>query len=123
MLDVGLLDRARMAKEAGAEHSRCPENAYRPNLSSRRPPHRLRCGSCASLVSQPTLPRCSTNLAYNGERSTVPMKGVLMALTQTDVRGIADYARIALEGDELEQMTAYLNDAVDMLAPRARRSQ
>ena len=40
-----------------------------------------------------------------------------MALTQTDVRGIADYARIALEGDELEQMTAYLNDAVDMLAP------
>ena len=40
-----------------------------------------------------------------------------MALTQTGVRGIADYARIALEGDELEQMTAYLNDAVDMLAP------
>ena len=40
-----------------------------------------------------------------------------MALTQTDVRGIADYARIALEGDELEQMTSYLNDAVQMLEP------
>lgn len=40
-----------------------------------------------------------------------------MALTETDVRGIADYARIALEGDELAQMTAYLNDAVDILAP------
>lgn len=40
-----------------------------------------------------------------------------MALTEADVRGIADYARIALEGPELEEMTAYLNDAVDMLAP------
>lgn len=40
-----------------------------------------------------------------------------MALSKDDVRGIAEYARIALEGDELEQMTAYLNDAVDMLAP------
>lgn len=40
-----------------------------------------------------------------------------MALTETDVRGIADYARIALEGDELTQMTAYLNDAVQMLEP------
>ena len=40
-----------------------------------------------------------------------------MALTQEDVRGIADYARIALEGDELAQMTAYMNDAVAMLEP------
>ena len=40
-----------------------------------------------------------------------------MALTETDVRGIADYARIALEGDELAQMTDYLNDAVKMLEP------
>lgn len=40
-----------------------------------------------------------------------------MALSQDDVRGIAEYARIALEGDELAQMTAYLNDAVDILAP------
>lgn len=40
-----------------------------------------------------------------------------MALSQEDVRGIADYARIALEGDELEAMTAYMNDAVAMLEP------
>ena len=40
-----------------------------------------------------------------------------MALSENDVRGIADYARIALEGDELAQMTAYMNDAVDILAP------
>ena len=40
-----------------------------------------------------------------------------MALTDNDVRGIADYARIALEGDELQDMTAYLNNAVDMLEP------
>lgn len=40
-----------------------------------------------------------------------------MALSHNDVRGIAEYARIALDDGELEQMTAYLNDAVDMLAP------
>lgn len=40
-----------------------------------------------------------------------------MALSETDVRGIADYARIALEGDELAQMTAYMNDAAAMLEP------
>lgn len=40
-----------------------------------------------------------------------------MALTEHDVRGIADYARIALDGDELTQMTSYLNDAVQMLEP------
>jgi aspartyl-tRNA(Asn)/glutamyl-tRNA(Gln) amidotransferase subunit C len=38
-----------------------------------------------------------------------------MALTQKDVAALASYARIALEGDELEEMTAYLNDAVAML--------
>lgn len=40
-----------------------------------------------------------------------------MALTNDDVLGIADYARIALEGDELAQMTVYMNDAVAMLEP------
>ncbi|MBY4797301.1 aspartyl/glutamyl-tRNA amidotransferase subunit C [Collinsella sp. AGMB00827] len=40
-----------------------------------------------------------------------------MALTEREVVGIADYARIALEGDELKQMTAYLNEAVQMLEP------
>lgn len=40
-----------------------------------------------------------------------------MALSENDVRGIAEYARIALEGDELSQMTAYMNDAVQMLEP------
>lgn len=40
-----------------------------------------------------------------------------MALSQDDVRGIADYARIALSDDEVEEMTTYLNNAVDMLDP------
>ena len=40
-----------------------------------------------------------------------------MALSEQDVARIADYARIALEGDELSRMTAYLNDAVEMLEP------
>lgn len=40
-----------------------------------------------------------------------------MALTEADVRSIADYARIALEGEELTHMTSYLNDAVQMLEP------
>ena len=40
-----------------------------------------------------------------------------MALSENDVRGIADYARIALEGEELSQMTSYMNDAVAMLEP------
>ena len=40
-----------------------------------------------------------------------------MAFSEDDVRGIADYARIALEGDELSEMCAYLNDAVAMLEP------
>ena len=40
-----------------------------------------------------------------------------MALTPDDVRGIADYARIALGEAELVQMTSYLNDAVELLEP------
>lgn len=40
-----------------------------------------------------------------------------MALSEDDVRGIADYARIALSPDELQEMTTYLNDAVAMLEP------
>lgn len=40
-----------------------------------------------------------------------------MALSEKDVRGIADYARIALTDDELTEMTAYMNDAVNMLEP------
>ena len=34
-----------------------------------------------------------------------------MSLTQQEVRGIADYARIALTDEELVEMTAYMNDA------------
>ena len=40
-----------------------------------------------------------------------------MALSEKDVRGIAEYAKIALADDELTQMTSYLNDAVQMLEP------
>lgn len=40
-----------------------------------------------------------------------------MALTQQDVAGIADYARIALTPDELAEMTTYMNDAVALLQP------
>lgn len=41
-----------------------------------------------------------------------------MTLTESEVRAIADYARVALTGEELTEMTAYLNDAVDnVLAP------
>ena len=41
-----------------------------------------------------------------------------MALSENDVRGIADYARIALDGDELAEMTQYLNGAIEgVLAP------
>ena len=41
-----------------------------------------------------------------------------MALTEDDVRGIAEYTEpIALDETELAEMTAYLNDAVDMLEP------
>ena len=40
-----------------------------------------------------------------------------MALTQDDVRAIANYARIALTDSELAEMTAYLNEATDLLEP------
>ena len=40
-----------------------------------------------------------------------------MPLTEKDVRGIADYACIALTEEELADMTAYMNDAVSMLEP------
>ena len=40
-----------------------------------------------------------------------------MALSEDDVRGIADYARIALTPDELASMTAYMNDTVAILEP------
>ena len=41
-----------------------------------------------------------------------------MSLTLDDVRGMAEYARIALTDEELVEMTAYLNDTIDnVLAP------
>ena len=40
-----------------------------------------------------------------------------MSLTTEDVAGIADYARIALTPDELQEMTTYMNEAVALLEP------
>ena len=40
-----------------------------------------------------------------------------MALSENDVRGIADYARIGLTPEELTEMTSYMNDAIGMLEP------
>ena len=40
-----------------------------------------------------------------------------MAHSENEVGGRAPYARIALEGEELAQMTSYMNDAVAMLEP------
>lgn len=40
-----------------------------------------------------------------------------MALSREDVAGIADYARIALTDAELDEMTAYMNEAVELLEP------
>ncbi len=40
-----------------------------------------------------------------------------MALSEHDVRAIAEYARIGLDDEELHEMTAYMNDAVAMLKP------
>ncbi len=40
-----------------------------------------------------------------------------MALSEYDVRAIAEYARIGLDDEELREMTAYMNDAVAMLQP------
>ncbi len=41
------------------------------------------------------------------------------ALTQDDVRGIAEYARIGLDGEELPAMTRDLNSIIETLAPIA----
>ena len=40
-----------------------------------------------------------------------------MPLSREDVAGIADYARIALTDEELDEMTAYMNEAVELLEP------
>ena len=40
-----------------------------------------------------------------------------MTLTEDDVRGIADYARIALTDEELKEMCAYMNEAIELLEP------
>ena len=40
-----------------------------------------------------------------------------MALTEKDVAGIAEYARIGLTPDEHTEMTTYMNDAIGMLEP------
>lgn len=40
-----------------------------------------------------------------------------MALTEKDVAGIAEYARIGLTPDELTEMATYMNDAIGMLEP------
>ena len=40
-----------------------------------------------------------------------------MALSEKDVRGIAEYAKIALTDNELTEMTAYMNNAVKILEP------
>jgi aspartyl-tRNA(Asn)/glutamyl-tRNA(Gln) amidotransferase subunit C len=40
-----------------------------------------------------------------------------MPLTREDVAGIAAYARIALTDVELDEMTAYMNDAIALLDP------
>lgn len=36
-----------------------------------------------------------------------------MALSENDVRGIADYARIALTDEDLAEMTTYMNGAIE----------
>lgn len=40
-----------------------------------------------------------------------------MPLNTQDVAAIADYARIALDGPELDQMTTYMNEAIELLEP------
>ena len=40
-----------------------------------------------------------------------------MPLTRQDVASIAKYARIALTDAELDEMTAYMNDAIELLDP------
>ena len=40
-----------------------------------------------------------------------------MSLSREDVAAIADYARIALTDEELDEMTAYMIEPVDILQP------
>lgn len=40
-----------------------------------------------------------------------------MSLTREDVAGIAEYAHIALTEEEVDEMCAYLNDAISLLDP------
>ncbi len=40
-----------------------------------------------------------------------------MPLTRKDVAAIAEYARIGLTEEELDEMTTYMNDAVTLLEP------
>ena len=40
-----------------------------------------------------------------------------MDLTREEVRGIANYACIALTEDELDEMCAYMNEAIALLRP------
>ena len=54
--------------------------------------------------------------AYNGAVKLCT-EGAPMALSEKDVRGIAEYAKIALTDDELTEMTAYMNNAVSILEP------
>ena len=54
--------------------------------------------------------------AYNGAVKLCT-EGAPMALSERDVRGIAEYAKIALTDDELTEMTAYMNNAVSILEP------
>lgn len=49
------------------------------------------------------------------QKQTVPEK--VSALSQAEVRAIAEYARMALSDEELTEMTRYLNDAIHMLEP------
>lgn len=44
-------------------------------------------------------------------------EGSAMALSEDEVRDLAVYAHIALEPDELIEMTAYLNDAIQVIEP------
>ena len=40
-----------------------------------------------------------------------------MSLSPEDVRAIADYARIALTEEELQNMCSYMNSAIELLEP------
>lgn len=40
-----------------------------------------------------------------------------MALTDRDIKGIAEYARIALTDEQIPEMTKYMNDVIETLSP------